>query len=147
MSHFSEPIVPTAKDVLIAQESQRQIGGMKFGRKESVGLQIEGLHISIPVAAARLLIEALGRFAEGKSIAMIPLEDEVSPQEAAELLNVSRPYAAKLFDAGAIPSRRVGTHRRALIGDVLAYREREREARLQALDELTAEGQRLDLGA
>ena len=147
MSHFSEPIVPTAKDVLIAQESQRQIGGMKFGRKESVGLQIEGCQVSIPVAAARLLIQALSRFAEGKSIAMIPLEDEVSPQEAAELLNVSRPYAAKLFDEGAIPSRRVGTHRRALTGDVLAYREREREARLRALDELAAEGQRLDLGA
>jgi excisionase family DNA binding protein len=131
----------------MARESQRQIGSMKFGKKESVGLQIEGHQIAIPVAAVRLLIQALGRLAEGKSVAMVPLEDEVSPQEAAELLNVSRPYAAKLFDEGAIPCRHVGTHRRALTSDVLAYREREKKARLQALDELAAEGQRLGLGA
>ena len=146
MSMFNEPIVPTEKDVLIARESQRQIGRMKFGRKESVGLEIEGHQISIPVGIARLLIHVLGRMAEGKSIAMIPFENEVSPQEAAEILRVSRPFAAKLFDEGAIPSRRVGTHRRALTSDVLAYREREKKARLRILDELAAEGQRLDMG-
>ena len=147
MSMFSEPIIPTEKDVLIAREFQRQTGGMKFGRKESVGLQIEGRQVSIPAAVARLMFQALSKLAEGKTVAMVPLEDEVSPQDAAELLNVSRPYAARLFDEGAIPSRRVGTHRRALTSDVLAYRERERQARLRVLDELAAEGQRLDLGA
>jgi excisionase family DNA binding protein len=147
MSSFIEPIVPTEKDVLIARESKRQIGGMKFGRKKSVGMEIEGRQVLIPVAVAHLLIRALSRLAEGKSVAMIPLEDELSPQEASELLNVSRPFAARLFDEGAIPSRRVGTHRRALTGDVLAYREREKAARLRTLDELAAEGQKLDMGA
>jgi excisionase family DNA binding protein len=142
----NEPLVPTEKDVLMAQESQRQIGRMKFGRKASVGMQIEGKLVSVPVGLARLLIEALGRMAEGKSIAMIPLEHEVFPQDAAELLNVSRPYAAKLFDEGAIPSRRVGTHRRALTSDVLAYKQREKEARLKVLDELVTQGQSLNMG-
>jgi excisionase family DNA binding protein len=80
----------------------------------------------------------------GKEVAMMPVEEEVSPQEAAEILKVSRPYAAKLFDEGAIPSRRVGTHRRAVTGDVLACKQREKEARLAVLDELATEGQRLE---
>jgi excisionase family DNA binding protein len=73
-------------------------------------------------------------------------EDEISPQEAASILGVSRPFASKLFDEGEIPCRRVGTHRRALRRDVVAYREREKEARKRVLDELAAEGQRLNLG-
>ena len=146
MPVFDEPVMPTEKDVLIAREFQRKIGDMRFERKESVGLEIEGQRVSIPAKIARLLIQALSRVAEGKTIALIPLDKEISPQQAAEILNVSRPFAAKLFDEGAIPSRRVGTHRRALTGDVLAYRERERKARLQVLDELAAEGQRLEMG-
>ena len=67
-------------------------------------------------------------------------------RKTAEILKVSRTYAAKLFDEGAIPSRRVGTQRRALTSDVLAYKQRETEARLAVLDELAAEGQKLKLG-
>ena len=61
-------------------------------------------------------------------------------------MKVSRTYAERLFDEGAIPSRRVGTHRLALMADVLAYKQREKEARLAVLDELTVEGQKLKLG-
>ena len=146
MHTLSETLVPSEKEVMMARESRRQIGSMKFGRKESVGMQIEGKQVSVPVGAARLLIPAISNMAEGKALAMIPLEDEVSPQEAAELLNVSRPFAAKLFDEGAFPSRKVGTHRRALTMDVLAYKQREKEARLKVLDDLAAEGQRLNMG-
>lgn len=70
-------------------------------------------------------------------------EEEISLREAAELLAVSRPFAARLFDDGKIPSRRVGTHRRAFAKDVLAYRDRQHAARLAAMDGLAAEGQRL----
>ncbi len=67
-------------------------------------------------------------------------------QKAAEILKVSRPYAAKLFDERAIPRRCEGTHLRALTADVLARKQREKKARLAVLDELAAEGQRLKLG-
>ncbi|HSI61560.1 MAG TPA: helix-turn-helix domain-containing protein [Candidatus Saccharimonadia bacterium] len=146
MLALNEPLVPTEKDVLLAQEFQRQMGGLKFGKKQSIGFQIEGRPVSVPVAAARLLLDALASMAEGRTLTVVPLDEEVSPQEAAELLNVSRPYAARLFDKGAIPSRKVGTHRRALTRDVLAYRQREKEARLKVLDELAAEGQQLNMG-
>ena len=146
MPALTEALVPTERDVLVAKESQRQMGGMKFGRKESVALQIDGKEVAVPTGFMRMMIGALGQFAQGKSIAMVEIENEVSPQQAAEILKVSRPYAAKLFDEGAIPSRRVGTHRRALTADVLAYKQREKEARLAVLDELAAEGQRLKMG-
>ena len=146
MLTLNEPLVPTEKEVLMARESRRQIGSMKFGKKESIGLQIEGKQVSIPAGVFRLLMEAIIGMAEGKTVAMIPMDEEVSPQEAAELLNVSRPFAAKLFDEGAFPSRKVGTHRRALTSDVLSYRQREKDARLKVLDELAAEAQRLNMG-
>lgn len=146
MSALSETLVPTERDVIVAKESQRQIGGLKFGKKESVAVRIEGKEVSVPSAFMRMMIGALAQVAEGKAVAIMPVEEEVSPQEAAEILKVSRPYAAKLFDEGAIPSRRVGTHRRALTADVLAYKQREKEARLAVLDELAAEGQRLKMG-
>jgi excisionase family DNA binding protein len=139
-------MVPTEKDVLLAQAAQRQIGSMTFGRRQSVKLEIDGEVIAIPVGLARLLIEIIGRMAEGKSVAIMSLGKELSPQEAAELLNVSRPFATMLFDRGDIPSRMVGTHRRALTSDVLAYKKRDEVARREALAELVAEGQRLKMG-
>jgi len=103
----------------------------------------------LPEATLRLVAEAVENLAEGRSVTLVTGdegEDEISPQEAATILGVSRPFASRLFDEGAIPCRRVGTHRRALRSDVVAYREREKEARKRVLDELAAEGQRLNLG-
>lgn len=105
--------------------------------------------LDLPEATLRLVAEAVENLAEGRSVTLVTEdegEDEISPQEAATILGVSRPFASRLFDDGAIPCRRVGTHRRALRRDVVGYRERQRESRKRALDELAAEGQRLNLG-
>jgi excisionase family DNA binding protein len=102
--------------------------------------------ISLPTLALGLVTELVEHLAAGRSVTVLSGEEEISPREAAELLGVSRPFASRLFDEGQIPSRRVGTHRRAFVKDVLAYRERQHAARLAALDELAAEGQRLNLG-
>jgi excisionase family DNA binding protein len=102
--------------------------------------------LSLPHAALGLVTELVEHLAAGRSVTVLSGEEEISPREAAELLAVSRPFAARLFDEGQIPSRRVGTHRRAFVKDVLAYRDRQQAARLAALDELAAEGQRLKLG-
>lgn len=102
--------------------------------------------VSLPTVALGLVTELVEHLAAGRSVTVLSGEEEISPREAADLLGVSRPYASRLFDQGQIPSRRVGTHRRAFIKDVLAYRERQLAARLAALEELSAEGQRLNLG-
>lgn len=102
--------------------------------------------ISLPTITLELVTELVKHLAAGRSVTVLSGEEEISPRQAAELLGVSRPFASRLFDEGSIPSRRVGTHRRAFVRDVLAYRERQHAERLAALDELAAESQRLNLG-
>ena len=101
--------------------------------------------LEVPPSALGLIAEVVEHLAAGRAVAVLGADEEISPREAAELLSVSRPFAARLFDEGRIPSRRVGTHRRALVRDVVAYRDQQKAARMAALDELAAESQRLGL--
>ena len=78
--------------------------------------------------------------------AILPMQDEISTQEAAEMLEVSPPFMAQLLDSQVLPSRKVGLQRRVKTQDVQAYKANEKAARIQVLQELAAEGQRLDLG-
>jgi excisionase family DNA binding protein len=102
--------------------------------------------LNVPASALKIMTEIVDHLAAGRAVTVLGADDEVSPREAAEMLGVSRPFAAKLFDENRIQSRRVGSHRRALVRDVLAYRDSQHAARRAALDELAAEGQRLGLG-
>ena len=101
--------------------------------------------VVIPTAAFRLLVHILAEMANGHAVRLIPHHAELTTQEAAALLNVSRPYVVRLLDEGRIPSHRVGTHRRVLFKDVTAYKAEHRRARGAALDRLTALDQELGL--
>jgi excisionase family DNA binding protein len=96
--------------------------------------------------AVEALTDVLDHLARGKAVAVVPVESEITTQQAAELLNVSRPYLVELLERGAIPFRKVGSRRRIRLADVLAYREIDDTKRRSAMDELTAEAQRLGLG-
>jgi len=71
---------------------------------------------------------------------------ELTTQQAAELLNVSRPYIVKLLDEGKIPSRAVGKYRRFRVGGLMTYKQKDDQARAKVLDELTAEALELGMG-
>jgi excisionase family DNA binding protein len=102
--------------------------------------------LELPAYAVVLLMDILEAMAAGRGISLIPENAELTTVEAAEILNVSRPYLIKLLTDGALPHRKVGKHRRIRMEDVMAYKgriDREREA---VLDELAAEAQENDMG-
>lgn len=103
------------------------------------------IQATIPAVAVRVLAEVLAKMAEGKAVTLVPLHAELSTQQAADLLGVSRPYFIKLLEQGKMPFRRVGEQRRVLYQDLLCYLEDYRKAAHAALDEMTAEAQRLGL--
>lgn len=79
-------------------------------------------------------------------MALVPYKCELSTQEAAALMSVSRPFGVKELEAGRIPFRKVGTHRRILFEDLMAYQEQSRQTREQALADLAREAQDLNMG-
>jgi excisionase family DNA binding protein len=102
--------------------------------------------IELPAGAVALLLDILAVMSTGRGVTIIPENAELTTVEAADVLNVSRPYLIKLLEDGEIPHRKVGKHRRIRMEDVMDYKEaidREREA---VLDELVAEAQREDMG-
>lgn len=100
------------------------VGLSSDGEKEAVELPVSVLD------ALRLLISHL---AQGDTVKLVPIHKEMSTQEAADLLNVSRPYLIQLLEQGAIPYHRVGTHRRIRFPDVMAYKQRRDADRAEAL--------------
>ena len=106
-----------------------------------------GNHTEVPLpdSVLHVLVTALKEFAKGKQVSVVADEAEMTTQQAADLLLVSRPYLIGLLDAGKIPYRKVGTKRRILAADVLAYKAKEYKRRGKLLDELAAESQRLGL--
>lgn len=103
-----------------------------------------GIEIEISADAGRTLAEVFLQMAEEKTVTSKKVE--MTTQEAADLLYVSRPYLINLLDTGQIPSRKVGTHRRVLREDVAEYKTRIDEARLATLQELAAQAQELGMG-
>ncbi len=102
--------------------------------------------VTVPVEAFDLLMEVLTHLANGHGVTVMPVKAELTTQQAADLLNVSRPHLIKLLDAGALPHRKVGTHRRVLLRDVVAYKQADDDRRRAAVDALAAEAQELRLG-
>jgi excisionase family DNA binding protein len=94
----------------------------------------------------RLLVDVLTEMAKGNLVTLMPVHAELSTQQAADFLNVSRPFLIKLLEEGKIPYRKVGTHRRMLFFDVMAYKQQVDKQRLKTLEELAAQAQELDMG-
>lgn len=145
-----ETVIPTKQETVLAEQSIKVlISYMKSTKHPEFELLKKGKQskqIIIPTSALRLLVDILTQMAKGNAITLIPVHAELTTQEAADMLNVSRPYLVALLEQGKIPFRKVGTRRRIFVNDLLHYKEKIDKARLKTLEELAAQAQELDMG-
>jgi excisionase family DNA binding protein len=152
--HASTPekdiILPTDKDITLAEESGRKLSAYIRSTKEPAIQLVKkgksGETIMLPASALRLLMVILSQMAHGNAVTIIPVHAELTTQEAADLLNVSRPFLVNLLEEGKIPFRRVGSRRRVLAKDILRYKQDIDKKRLDVLEELANEAQKHDMG-
>lgn len=143
---------PNAGDQILAKKFLDQFEELSHEisttKKRSVSLQISDKHINvtIPVSAFRLLKNIIKAMAEGKTLTLIPSESVLSTQQAADMLNVSRPYIVGLIDRHELPATLVGKHRRIMLKDLLQLSEKMQTKRQESLEQLAKEAQELNLG-
>ncbi len=140
-----EPVTPTVEDTRLAKTSSRRLAPFS-NRNLLVRLADTDETVELPATAVRLLVDLLSAMAEGNAVTLIPIHAELTTQQAADLLGVSRPFLVKQLQENAIPFRKVGTHRRVLFNDLMTYKREMDRKRLEALDELTAQAQELGMG-
>lgn len=152
---------PTEAESELARESSRRLGptladlltqngGNGATRSVEISVHVPGKQsgetLTIPASALRLLGTILTEMAQGNVITLTPIHAELTTKQAADLLNVSRPFVCKLLDNDAIPHRKVGRHRRVRYVDLMEYKKKTDDARSRDLDELVEQAQELGMG-
>jgi excisionase family DNA binding protein len=141
------PTLPSEAEAILAKETSRVLASRAQTAKP---LRLRMLDdpkgtVKIPASAVRMLIDILEEMARGNAVTLIPVHAELTTQEAADMLNISRPSLIQLLDEGRIEFRRVGTHRRVRFEGLMAYKRRADADRRAALAELAAYDQELGM--
>jgi excisionase family DNA binding protein len=137
-------LVPDQSDSELAATASRELAR---AQKKSVSVRLEdGTSLQLPKSVTPLLTRILTEIADCNAMTLIPLHAELTTQEAANLLNVSRPHLNKLIDKGELTCHKVGTHRRIKFHDLEEFRLKREASRQTALAELTMQAQEEDMG-
>jgi len=147
ITSVKSPSLPTDEDVVLAAESSRKLAAI-IGNDHTARLCLfDGDEkLVVPVSAIRLLADILNQMAQGNAVSLVPIGHTLTTQQAADLLNVSRPYLVKLLEAGEIGFTKVGRHRRIKYQDLMAYMERIDSISRQSVDALTQNARELGMG-
>ncbi|WP_321916658.1 helix-turn-helix domain-containing protein [Paraburkholderia sp. J11-2] len=142
--------LPSEQEAELARTSGRDLSVVLSSRAENQQFDFrddrgEVRTVTLPTSFVRLMVDALAEIGKGNAVSIIPIHAELTSQEAADVLNVSRPYLIQLLDKGEIPFRKVNTHRRIRYDDVMAYKNRVDADRRAALEELAALDQEMGL--
>jgi excisionase family DNA binding protein len=140
--------IPTIKtEQPLALESSRKLAPF-VTKGGPLRIRLEGSNqvVTLPGSAVRLLAELLAQLSRGAAVTVVPIHAELTTQQAADFLDVSRPFLVARLEAGEIPFRKVGAHRRVLLKDLVVYKQEMYAKRVEALKELTQLGQELGMG-
>jgi excisionase family DNA binding protein len=143
-----EPFVATEEEALIASEALAKLKPLaeaKTDIKLRVAEKGADIVVPLPARAVEAIVDFLMAMVERKPFSVIPHEAELTTKQAADFLNVSRPYLVGLIDRGEIPHRMVGNHRRVLVADIIAFKKTSDEKRKAAIARMIAESQKLGL--
>lgn len=145
-----EAVQPTPEMAELAADASRRLFRLLGAEpKETYVVRFEGAPhdpVVLPAAAVRMLGSLLAELAKGNAVTLMPHHAELTTQQAADLLNVSRPFLVGLLEAGQLPFHKVGTHRRIRYSDLVTFKRRRDNESETALRELAAlsQGARLD---
>lgn len=146
-----ETALPVEREVAAAVESQRALAAFLSTQFETQRIQIfdaknQAHQVELPTSALRLLVDVLSELAEGNAVKVVPIHAELTTQEAADMLNVSRPHLVKLLESGALAFHKTGRHRRIRFADLMAFKTEQDRASAQAMEALAKQAQELQLG-
>ena len=149
----SEPVLPKTRDIASAEAAVASMGKLiaKDGSKNfHFTLQRQHsrgeIEFSLTPMVVELIFRTLVQIAKGNAVTIVPFHAELTTQEAADFLNISRPFLIQLLEKEKIPFRKVGRHRRILFEDLVKYKERSKLKGRGIREELTDEAQDLDIG-
>lgn len=143
--------LPLEREVKAALEGQRALTAYLATQPETQRIQIfdeknEAHSVELPTSALRLLVDILAELAAGNAVKVVPVHAELTTQEAADLLNVSRPHLIKLLEIGDLSYHKTGKHRRVRFTDLMDYKNRRDAASEQAMTLLAEQAQALRTG-
>lgn len=140
--------LPTDEDIAGAKLYSRELARYADKDRVHVRLGADGQSsedLVLPGHLVELMLRVATEVSMGHGVNILPIHSELTTQQAANLLNVSRPYLVGLLKDGTIPHHKVGSHRRVLAHDVLAFQESQRQARAESLDEMAALSEEMEL--
>jgi excisionase family DNA binding protein len=141
-----DTVVPTRTDAELAARASRVLSS-KRSTEDSLRVRLDdGEELLLPKAATQLLRHLLTEMAQGNAVTLIPIHAELTTQQAADFLKVSRPYLISLLERREMPFHRVGTHRRVKFNDLEAYKRKFQASASVAIDELVEQAQELEMG-
>lgn len=145
MTTATKPL-PSPEEAEEAKHALRSLSPAGRGTAKTVRVRAGGEDVIVPKEAFELLLEILGQMANGNAVTIVPVQAEFTTQLAADFLNVSRPHLITLLESGAIPYRKVGTHRRIRFDDLLRFKEADDMRRQDVLAQLAADAQANGMG-
>ncbi len=141
LHHANDPVsLPPEKRSVAQRISDRlsdKASGAREGQKLPRLVLPNGEQVELPAEAALLLRDLFAALADGQAVSVVPLHKELTTQEAADLLNISRQGLVDLLEAGKLPFHKPNKHRRIRAADLLRYKQQRDEERAKALSDLT----------